>query len=198
MARVPDLELSTITIEGGDAGVEVRCGQHAGQHLAQAGAQQGVEIHPADAEQAGETGVAIAGRQNLRIASARPQRGEGVGPDGTRVVDQPLVVQHIERRAQPDLLLLLGAASYSIYLIHQLALQFVLRLIETFVTRPDPVSLIAIGVITFVAAALAGVAMHLWIEKPVTGWLHGLAKRGRGKRAAKPAPDAVPTGAGPA
>jgi peptidoglycan/LPS O-acetylase OafA/YrhL len=77
------------------------------------------------------------------------------------------------------MLLMLGAASFSIYLIHQLALQYVLVPLEQVFPAPGPIGLVLLALAGFTAAVLAGVALHVWIEKPLTGYLHKLARRKR-------------------
>jgi len=104
------------------------------------------------------------------------------------IVSGALLLERAGVSVRSPTLMLLGGASYSIYLIHQLALQYFLLPLEMLWPRPDAFGLIVIGVVAFTAATLAGVAMHLWIEKPVTGWLHKLAKRGRSRK-----PDVSPT-----
>jgi exopolysaccharide production protein ExoZ len=81
-------------------------------------------------------------------------------------------------------LLLLGAASYSIYLTHQLALQYTIAPIAALYPSPDAAGFIVIGIAAFTLATIAGVALHLWIEKPVTAWLHGIVRRRRARQAA--------------
>ncbi len=114
------------------------------------------------------------------------------------IVSGALLLERAGASVRSPTLMLLGGASYSIYLIHQLALQYTLLPLEMLWPRPDAFGLIVIGVAAFTVATLAGIAMHLWIEKPVTGWLHRFAKRGRSKKpAVSPAiAPAVPNGAG--
>jgi exopolysaccharide production protein ExoZ len=73
-----------------------------------------------------------------------------------------LVPAHLDRRV-PGLVLLLGDASYALYLSHR----FTLRLTSQATGRlglanPDIQVLIAV-----IACIAAGVAVHLWIEKPL-------------------------------
>ena len=70
----------------------------------------------------------------------------------------------------PGSLLLLGAASYAIYLVHAP----VMGLAGRFLVKLVPASLLALGagqVILAMTAVLAGVATHLAYEKPIGRWL---------------------------
>lgn len=107
------------------------------------------------------------------------------------IVSGALLLEKAGASVRSPTLMLLGGASYSIYLIHQLVLQYTLLPLEMLWPRPDAFGLIVIGVAAFAAATIAGVAMHLWIEKPVTERLHRFVKRGRHKKPAV-APAIVP------
>ena len=84
-------------------------------------------------------------------------------------------LEDLLRPRLPRWLLLLGAASYSVYLIQVFIFPVVdaaadwLRGAAAWAT---PVALGAAVVVTsLVATTLAGLATHLWIEQPITQWL---------------------------
>ncbi|MCJ2064898.1 acyltransferase [Methylobacterium sp. J-088] len=68
--------------------------------------------------------------------------------------------------AVPPFVLLLGAASYAIYLIHGLALSAVVHVTVLATGRTLPI--VAVLVLLVVAATLTGVVYHLVYEKPVS------------------------------
>ena len=75
-----------------------------------------------------------------------------------------------ETTSTPRILVLLGAASYSIYLIHIPAMSITRDLLGLFISRHilgSPFALIVFAM----AGVLAGVAFHLIIEKPVLVYL---------------------------
>ena len=73
-----------------------------------------------------------------------------------------LVPAHRDRRV-PGLVLLLGDASYALYLSHRFTLRLTSEATKRLgLTSPDIQVLIAV-----IACVAAGVAVHLWIEKPL-------------------------------
>lgn len=77
--------------------------------------------------------------------------------------------------AVPPVLLLLGAASYAIYLIHGLALSAVIQVTIRVAGRELPV--LPVLALLVVAGTLAGVAYHLLYEKPVSRLLRAVFTR---------------------
>jgi len=90
-----------------------------------------------------------------------------------------------ERRfgwAPPQLFMLLGNASYAIYLIHSPVISACAAIIRRFGQHGLPAQAIYLAV--FALATIAGVAMHLIVEQPLLDVL---------RRRRRPAPLAVPT-----
>ncbi len=77
------------------------------------------------------------------------------------------------RLALPRLALLLGDASYSIYLVHLPALTLSLVAVKRIPGIEDvSANLLLAGLV--VLAAAVGVAVHLWVEKPLIAWARRL------------------------
>jgi peptidoglycan/LPS O-acetylase OafA/YrhL len=108
------------------------------------------------------------------------------GGPAVMIVAGALLLERAGMVWRSRMLLLLGAASYSIYLVHQIALQYTIAPVAALWAAPDTAGLVIIGIIAFSLAALAGVATHLWLEKPATAWLHGIARRRRASSATVP------------
>lgn len=68
--------------------------------------------------------------------------------------------------ALPRLLVLFGAASYAVYLVHPVALSFATHALTRLAGRTLPLE--AAVVVTALAATAAGIAYHLTLEKPLT------------------------------
>ena len=120
------------------------------------------------------------------------------GVPAALIVAGALLLEKSGVSARSPALLLLGAASYSIYLVHQLALQYMTMSLELVWPKPDAAGIAALAAAGFVAAVLAGLAVHLWIEKPFTGYLHGLARRKRETHPELPVIQPAAKGIGPA
>lgn len=78
-------------------------------------------------------------------------------------------------------LIFMGDASYSIYLVHVLAIRALGRVFETGAALPGD----AVVVLTVAVSLAAGAGVHVWVERPL---LRGLSRLGRPKqRAPEPA-----------
>jgi len=84
----------------------------------------------------------------------------------------------IEKRRSLNLsgfLLLLGNASYSIYLVHYAVLSAGVKVLYSVWLRHSvPLALPFLLLVT--AATAAGIALHLVIERPLLRWIAGLAQ----------------------
>jgi peptidoglycan/LPS O-acetylase OafA/YrhL len=110
-------------------------------------------------------------------------RAQTFGVPATMIVAGALMLELGGLAARSSFLMLLGAASYSIYLVHHIVVQYLARAGAVLLPDASAPVLIAAGAAMFVVAASVGVAAHLWIEKPITRML----KRPRGNRTAVPA-----------
>jgi len=72
---------------------------------------------------------------------------------------------------QSRMLLVLGAASYSIYLVHHLVVQSLVRMAGGGTPHPSLALAMAEGLAIFIVATLVGIAVHTWVEKPASNWL---------------------------
>lgn len=75
-------------------------------------------------------------------------------------------------RRSPRWLLLLGDASYSIYLVHTLVLPAI-GLGVARIARPWPDEIPMALMVSVILSALAGVAVYRWIERPMLNWVRG-------------------------
>ncbi|SJZ92648.1 acyltransferase family protein [Consotaella salsifontis] len=90
------------------------------------------------------------------------------------------------RYTRSSLVLLLGNASYSLYLIHPFVLQVIGKIsIKTGMNESWP-GLLATVLTMIACSAMAGTALHLWLEKPMTKWLKGTARGTAGAVALQP------------
>ncbi len=105
------------------------------------------------------------------------------GIPATMIVAGALMLEQGGAVARSSFLMLLGAASYSIYLVHHVVIQYLARAGAGLPPDASGLALLAVGAGMFVIAAAVGVAAHLWIEKPMTR----LLKRPRARRTAIPA-----------
>jgi peptidoglycan/LPS O-acetylase OafA/YrhL len=75
-------------------------------------------------------------------------------------------------------LLLLGAASYAIYLVHHAIVQYAADIAGSLWPHASIVVVIAVATVIFALATLAGIAAHKWVEQPI-GRLLKNWRRGR-------------------
>ena len=73
-------------------------------------------------------------------------------------------------------LLLVGDASYAIYLTHTILFE-VLRLAQRFVAFPNPNESVGIMLAYVIAALVLGVAVHLYVEKPMLRYIRARVAR---------------------
>jgi exopolysaccharide production protein ExoZ len=99
------------------------------------------------------------------------------GLPATLVVAGALMLETANVAVQSRLLLRLGAASYAIYLVHHLVVQFLVRLAGGVSAHPTPGAAIVEGIAIFLAAIIAGIAVHMWIEQPASRWLRRRTRR---------------------
>lgn len=63
---------------------------------------------------------------------------------------------------------LLGAASYALYLSHPFVLQAIGKVVQPFT---GPAIAAVASILAIIAAQLVGIALHLWLERPMVSWL---------------------------
>jgi exopolysaccharide production protein ExoZ len=109
----------------------------------------------------------------LTITPFFPASGRGyvLGPFALMTVMGAVALERYGVVVRSRLWLLSGAASYAMYLVHVLSNVIVFKAFALFPSeRPEVIALC--GVATLVAAAVTGVAIHLWYERPLGRWLH--------------------------
>ena len=116
-------------------------------------------------------GLALAGAAALLatasgLESIGPWRGLVWGVPATAIVAAATLGRHAGRRAVPALLLRLGDASYSLYLCHMLVFTLLSRVLLG-LAFAHPLGALAYFAASIVAAVLAGLASHRWIERPM-------------------------------
>ncbi len=136
-------------------------------------------------------GLVLIGAIALLVGAAN--FGEGVseatllrtlvfGPPAVMIVAGALTLERSGVIWRSRIFLLLGAASYSIYLVHAPVLQYAALLWEALSPASPQVLLPAFLAASSVVAILAGVALHFAFEKPVTAFLKSRLKH----RSARP------------
>jgi exopolysaccharide production protein ExoZ len=91
------------------------------------------------------------------------------GIPATLIVAGALLLERSGSVARSPFLLLLGGASYAIYLVHHVIVEYLVKAAAAVLPVPGagPI-LVPVAIAMFVLAAGAGIAAHLWIEKPIT------------------------------
>jgi exopolysaccharide production protein ExoZ len=97
------------------------------------------------------------------------------GPPAVMVIAGALMLEKSGVVWNSRTLLLLGAASYSIYLVHLPVLQYASILWQNL--SPLPLMLPVFYAATYVVATLGGLALYFIFEKPVTAWLKARVRR---------------------
>ncbi|WP_174300202.1 acyltransferase [Caulobacter sp. S45] len=87
--------------------------------------------------------------------------------ESTVLVACALGLEATGARARSPLVLALGDASYSIYLLHPFVTQTVI-LLARHELKPSIASAAGVVLVSLVAVALAGVAAHRWVETPLS------------------------------
>lgn len=121
------------------------------------------------------------------------------GPPALAIVAGALMLERRGLIVQSRGVLLLGDASYSIYLVHTLVLVYAMEMYSAWLPRSLPMTAL-VSAIAVCLAALAGVLAHLWIEKPLTQWLKAAIGKGKQRAPAmlSPSSDNAPAYTGPA
>ncbi|WP_242137505.1 acyltransferase [Sphingomonas sp. TREG-RG-20F-R18-01] len=118
-------------------------------------------------------------------------RGYVLGPFALLTVVGALALERQGVAVRSRLWLLLGAASYAIYLVHLLSTVIVVKALAH-VPVPGPAGVTVRGVTTVVAACGIGVAIHLLYERPLGRWLQERLPPRIGRAAGKIAPPVIP------
>ena len=126
----------------------------------------GIRLAPVPA-----AGLALAAAASLLATAPAlevigPWRGLVWGLPATAVVAAATLGRDAGRRAVPALLLRLGDASYSLYLCHMLVFTIVSRILLG-LAFAHPIGALAYFAVSVIAAVLAGLASHRWIERPM-------------------------------
>lgn len=122
----------------------------------------------------------------FRDATAEPTalRTALFGPPAVLIVAGALLLERVGVAAQSPLLLFLGAASYSIYLIHPFVAQYMGLAIKALVVTAPLAKLAGFG-LSLLLSAVAGSAFYVWLERPMLNALRVLTRRNRVERASR-------------
>lgn len=144
---------------------------------------RGLTIPPRLPAKAAGYGLIVVGVIALLIAAAifkdatsepTPLRTLVYGPPAVMIVAGALLLERAGVIWKSRTLLLLGAASYSIYLIHTPILEYASLLWKSLPPAPQPfapVVMLLSHAAAFAAAALAGLALYFAFEKPIYAFL---------------------------
>jgi exopolysaccharide production protein ExoZ len=108
------------------------------------------------------------------------------GPPAMAIVAGALMLETSGVVFRSNSLLLLGDASYSIYLVHTLVLVYAAQIYAAWFTHSAIVSAV-IGSLAVIIAIAAGLLAHVLIEKPLTARLKSALAQGR-----RPAASSIP------
>ena len=131
---------------------------------------------------AAATGVLLPGWLRVALAVTAvgwliAQHQYGIGGPQPLVIGVPmalLVVAAVLGRAipVPTALLLLGDASYALYLVHPFPMRAAALLWQR-LQLSGPLAAAAYTVVALLLAVATAIAVHLWFERPVGAWLRG-------------------------
>jgi exopolysaccharide production protein ExoZ len=94
-----------------------------------------------------------------------------IGLPATVAVAGALMLEVEGKRVSSPTLLLLGAASYALYLVHPFVVEGVREVADRLGLLGVPFGLVVAVVVGTAGALFAGVALHLLLERPVDQWL---------------------------
>ncbi|WP_242137503.1 MULTISPECIES: acyltransferase [unclassified Sphingomonas] len=97
-------------------------------------------------------------------------RGYVLGPCALLTVASALALERHGVVVRSRLWLLIGAASYAVYLAHPMLSLAVFKIFASFHSA-SPLLVALSGVVTMGGATLAGIVIHLWYERPLGRWL---------------------------
>lgn len=78
---------------------------------------------------------------------------------------------HLLQGVKSKVMLLVGDASYSIYLFHSFVLEYGFRLFrKTGLVEPEPLTIITVFTGLVLIVIVFSILLHLWVEKPLLAW----------------------------
>jgi peptidoglycan/LPS O-acetylase OafA/YrhL len=127
---------------------------------------------------AGLVAVFIAGWRFAAIVNENPELRVAVfGGPAVLVLVGALLLEQAGYTVKSRLVLLLGAASYAIYLAHPLVLQVAVPAFNAILPGGSLVHKAGAIVFAYTLAVAAGLAVHLWVERPMTARLRAMLRR---------------------
>lgn len=127
---------------------------------------------------AGLVAVLVGGWQFAEIVNYHPELRVAVfGGPSVLVLAGALLLEQAGYAVKSRFVLLLGAASYAIYLVHPFVLQPAVPLFNAIMPGSTLMHIAGAAAVAFTLATAAGLAVHLWIEKPMTNGLRAMLKR---------------------
>lgn len=115
-------------------------------------------------------GLGFVGLLVMQPLFAGVDRGFKVGPFALLIVYAAVELERQGVAVRSKWVLLLGAASYAVYLVHPFAGAAVFLIVTRLPLLPG-VGVAVSAFLTFTVTVAAGVLVHLWIERPVSHWL---------------------------
>jgi len=100
-----------------------------------------------------------------------------LGVPAVAIVAGALLLEQSGLAWKSPMLLLLGAASYAIYLFHLFPLQIVLKAASAVLGDAGPVLAMTASLAALITVIVSGVMIHLWFEKPLTRLIKTLLGR---------------------
>jgi peptidoglycan/LPS O-acetylase OafA/YrhL len=94
-----------------------------------------------------------------------------VGIPATSIVMGTLALERAGIRCGSSFLLLQGAASYCVYLLHPLVLQATFKVMKALLPLKVPLFAVGTVLVAFVSVAAVAALVHTWLEKPLSAYL---------------------------
>ncbi len=126
----------------------------------------------------GLVAVFLAGWKFAAIVNQNPELRVAVfGGPAILVLVGALLLEQAGYTVKSRFVLLLGAASYAIYLAHPMVLQMAVPAFNAIAPGTSLVHKAGAVAFAFTLAVAAGLAVHLWVERPMTAGLRAMLKR---------------------
>lgn len=126
----------------------------------------------------GLVAVFFGGWQFATIVNQNPELRVAVfGGPAILVLVGALLLEQAGYTVRARFVMLLGAASYAIYLAHPMVLQVAVPAFNAILPGASLAHKAGAIVFAFTLAVAAGLAVHLWVEKPMTAGLRAMLKR---------------------
>lgn len=95
-----------------------------------------------------------------------------LGVPALAVVGGALILENSGRRVENRVVLLLGAASYALYLFHPALIQGTVKILAAILKDPNAFAIAAAVVLPMIVACIGAIAIHLVVERRILDFSH--------------------------